>query len=90
MVNDFGYRPNLLETRIFIKILDAALALVALEQPKLPSAALPQDFLSPAETRIFRLFGFIPKQPKNTFPELRGRCDYRAVPQLPADGAKNP
>jgi len=44
--------------RTGLKILDAALALVALEQPKLPSAALLQDFLSPAETRIFRLFGY--------------------------------
>jgi len=35
--------------RTGLKALDAALALVALEQPKLPNAALPQDLLSPAE-----------------------------------------
>ena len=35
--------------RTGLKALDAALALVALEQPKLPNAALPQVLLSPAE-----------------------------------------
>ncbi|OBP13107.1 hypothetical protein A5320_19845 [Rheinheimera sp. SA_1] len=45
--------------RTGLKALDAALALVALEQPKLPNAALPQVLLSPAEIRIFKLFGYI-------------------------------
>ncbi len=35
--------------RTGLKALDAALALVALEQPKLPNAALPQTLLSPAK-----------------------------------------
>jgi hypothetical protein len=40
-----------------LKTLDAALALVALESPKLPNAALPQALLSPAKKSIFKLFG---------------------------------
>jgi hypothetical protein len=35
--------------RTGLKVLDAALALVALESPKLPNAVLPQALLSPAE-----------------------------------------
>ena len=41
-----------------LKALEAALALVALESPKLPNAALPQDLLSPAKKSIFKLIGY--------------------------------
>jgi len=56
LANVAQYRSFL---RTGLKALDAALALVALEQPKLPIAALPQVLLSPAEIRIFKLFGYI-------------------------------
>jgi hypothetical protein len=35
-----------------LKTLDATLALVALESPKLPNAALPQALLSPAKKHL--------------------------------------
>jgi hypothetical protein len=43
--------------RTGLKALDAALTLVALEQPKLPIAALPQALLSPAENASSMILG---------------------------------
>jgi hypothetical protein len=42
-----------------LKVLEAALACGALEQPKLPIAALPQALLFPAKKSICKLFGYI-------------------------------
>jgi hypothetical protein len=45
-----------------LKALDTALALVALEQPKLPNAALPQALLSPAENASSNSLGIVIKK----------------------------
>ena len=51
------FRPR---AATWLKALEAALALVALESPKLPNAALPQDLLSPAKKASSSCLGIYP------------------------------
>jgi len=57
--------------RTGLKDLEAALALVALKQPKLPNAALPQGLLSPAENASSGGLGIyvIAKKPSFKIPQ---------------------
>jgi len=41
------------------KVLEAAIALVTLEQPKLPNAALPQVLLSPAKKHLHVVWVYV-------------------------------
>jgi len=50
-------KPFQLRAATGLKALEAALALVALEQPKPPNAALPQALLSPAKKASSRCLG---------------------------------